>query len=105
MELRQGLRDPPGAIPPAVRGDPGRPETKKRRVFPPLSQSSSSLEMAGPTGLEPATSGVTGLRSNQLNYDPVSKDRPLRADAHYTQEPLRRKRAERPVTAAPRQNG
>ena len=27
--------------------------------------------MAGPTGLEPATSGVTGQRSNQLNYDPA----------------------------------
>ena len=26
---------------------------------------------AGPTGLEPATSCVTGRRSNQLNYDPV----------------------------------
>ncbi len=26
--------------------------------------------MAGPTGLEPATSGVTGRRSNRLNYDP-----------------------------------
>jgi hypothetical protein len=27
--------------------------------------------MAGPTGFEPATSDVTGQRSNQLNYDPA----------------------------------
>ena len=30
------------------------------------------LRLAGPTGLEPATSGVTGRRSNRLNYDPAS---------------------------------
>ena len=32
------------------------------------------MEMAGVTGLEPAASGVTGRRSNQLSYTPVSKD-------------------------------
>ena len=28
--------------------------------------------LAGSTGLEPAASGVTGRRYNQLNYDPES---------------------------------
>ena len=28
--------------------------------------------MAGATGFEPAASGVTGRRSNQLNYAPVT---------------------------------
>jgi hypothetical protein len=31
----------------------------------------TSGEMTGPTRLELATSGVTGRRSNRLNYDPV----------------------------------
>jgi hypothetical protein len=31
---------------------------------------SSQVDLAGSTGLEPAASGVTGRRSNQLNYDP-----------------------------------
>ena len=32
--------------------------------------------MAGPTRLELATSGVTGRRSNQLNYDPANGNFP-----------------------------
>jgi hypothetical protein len=36
-----------------------------------LSPGRGLREMAGSTGLEPAASGVTGRRSNQLNYDPV----------------------------------
>ena len=31
-------------------------------------------DMAGTTGLEPATSDVTGRRSNQLSYVPLSAD-------------------------------
>ena len=34
------------------------------------------MEMAGVTGLEPAASGVTGRRSNQLSYTPVPKNEP-----------------------------
>ena len=34
-----------------------------------LDDTGALSEMAEPTGLEPATSDVTGRRSNQLNYD------------------------------------
>jgi hypothetical protein len=33
----------------------------------------SPLKLAEPTGFEPATSDVTGRRSNQLNYDSAFK--------------------------------
>ena len=36
---------------------------------PSLYLKSNRFELAEPTGLEPATSDVTGRRSNQLNYD------------------------------------
>jgi hypothetical protein len=42
----------------------------KKREFE-VSLKPSSLLLAGPTRLELATSGVTGRRSNQLNYDPA----------------------------------
>ena len=35
--------------------------------------------MAGPTRLELATSGVTGRRSNQLNYDPGKRSQKLKS--------------------------
>ena len=35
------------------------------------------LAMARATGLEPAASGVTGRRSNQLSYARVHADAPL----------------------------
>src|SRR3979411_1876447 len=35
----------------------------------------SQMTQAGATGLEPATSGVTGRRSNQLSYAPSTRSR------------------------------
>lgn len=51
--------------------------------------------MAGTTGLEPATSGVTGLRSNQLSYDPEFRPGTAAAgrDAEYTETVMGCKRA------------
>ena len=46
----------------------------KREAIPKL--------MAEPTGLEPATSDVTGRRSNQLNYDSAKNSHALRLGRH-----------------------
>ncbi len=39
-----------------------------------MSHSADRREMAGATGLEPAASGVTGRRSNQLSYAPEGRE-------------------------------
>jgi hypothetical protein len=36
-----------------------------------MNEGRCNLISAGPTGLEPATSALTGQRSNQLSYDPT----------------------------------
>ena len=78
----------PGAVEPrksAAATDPSRacgPGVRRAEPRPPDCSGQGGLEstrgldgderMAGPTRLELATSGVTGRRSNQLNYDPAS---------------------------------
>ncbi len=50
-----------------------RPKTQKTTPKDGLKCPEYREEVAEPTGLEPATSDVTGRRSNQLNYDSAIK--------------------------------
>src|SRR5690348_11879453 len=45
---------------------------KRARWWPAKGEADTVTQMAGVTGLEPATSGVTGRRSNQLSYTPAA---------------------------------
>jgi endonuclease I len=52
-------------------------------------------EKAESTGLEPATSAVTGQRSNQLSYDSISEEAEARTDCLTLQPKKRPRRPER----------
>ena len=47
----------------------------------PLKRKGLNMKVAGVTGLEPAASGVTGQRSNQLSYTPSTAAKPHRSPA------------------------
>ena len=68
---------------------------KRRRRSPKVPQL-QALQRAGATGLEPATSGVTGRRSNQLSYAPEgSSDGPVGSGPGANLAGTRRRRADR----------
>ena len=80
------LRAPSSGRPVGARGHSGNsargnsaphtpPPKLPRRLGP--SSRERELEVAGRTGLEPATSGVTGRCSNRLNYRPRPSEPPL----------------------------
>src|SRR5207253_2029603 len=60
------------------RGDPPVPENRKG----PNKSDLFYLNLAERTGLEPATPGVTGRYSNQLNYRSVFTDRLFTTTSH-----------------------
>ena len=63
-----------------------KPKMAPEKKWPPKKMAGEiwrgkSGEMAGVTGLEPAASGVTGRRSNQLSYTPFAKGQASMPDA------------------------
>ena len=59
---------------PFIRKDSKRQIATSVRDILKVNSSIKLLKLAGPTRLELATSCVTGMRSNQLNYDPIEFD-------------------------------
>src|SRR2546423_890406 len=55
--------------------DPSRTDTHPECIGLARPIRRDTRAMAGATGLEPATSGVTGRRSNQLSYAPATRSR------------------------------
>jgi hypothetical protein len=72
--LRGGMRD--GCAPPSRLRGYGETDFAGVTGLACLDEARPQGErsLAGSTGLEPAASGVTGRRSNQLNYDPESNN-------------------------------
>ncbi len=67
--VRGSFRRTPQSYLPSVKGCKRAVKVEKRA----LNVTGALFKMAEPTGLEPATSDVTGRRSNQLNYDSAVK--------------------------------
>ena len=61
---------------------PGSGEAAKKKASFPAAPGKKAKKMARETGLEPATSTVTGWHSNQLSYSPAPLKR-ASADAEY----------------------
>src|SRR5690348_18206149 len=57
---------------------------KRARWWAAKGEADTVTQMAGVTGLEPATSGVTGRRSNQLSYTPAAA---LRGGVYVARKP------------------